>query len=143
VIILWDPATGRPRRRLDVPIGEISSLAYSPDGDWLISMSYLERLTRLWDLEGGRRDRIIDGHSQGNQPMAFSPDGRILAMADDGAVRLRDMATGAELSRLGEPDDRLFGLAFSPDGKVLAATGIDPDIRFWDLADVLGRGTNS
>jgi WD40 repeat protein len=143
VIILWDLATGRPRRRLDVPFGEISSLAYSPDGGWLISTSYRERLARLWDLEGGRRDRIIDGHSQGNQPMAFSPDGRILAMADDGAVRLRDVATGAEVSRLGEPDDRLFGLAFSPDGKVLAATGIDPDIRFWDLDGLLGAGAGT
>ena len=70
--------------------------------------------------------------------MAFSPAGRMLATAGvDGAVRLWDLATGAELRRVGEPGARLTGVAFSPDGRMLAACGTDADIRLWDLAEIL------
>jgi WD40 repeat protein len=73
--------------------------------------------------------------------VAFSPDGRLLATASSaGTVRLWDVATGAEIRQVGDPDDRLTGVAFSPDGRVLAATGTDADIRLWGLADLLGAG---
>ncbi len=70
--------------------------------------------------------------------MAFSRDGQLLATTGpDKTVRLWDVATGAQLGEVGDPDDRLTGVAFSPDGRMLAATGDDADIRLWDLAEVL------
>jgi WD40 repeat protein len=138
-VILCDLATGRPRRRLDVPSGPLIGLAYSPNGRWLASTSPLERPVRLWDLEGRQGDRLIGSSSNSRDALAFSPDGRLLATAGaDRGAQLWDLATGEELRRVGEPGDCLTGVAFSPDGRMLAATGTDADIRLWLLADLLG-----
>jgi WD40 repeat protein len=87
-------------------------------------------------LKAGRLDRLIGSHSHARNPVAFSPDGRLLATAgDDGIVRLWDIVTGAELCQVRSPDDRLSGVAFSPDAKMLAAAGNDADCngpRFLD-----------
>ena len=73
----------------------------------------------------------------GASPRAISPDGRLLVRANQGIVRLWDVATNAELRGVGDPDDCQSSLAFSPDGKVLDATGIDADIRFLKVAGIL------
>jgi hypothetical protein len=52
-----------------------------------------------------------------------------------------DLATGAQLGRVGGPGDRLAGVAFSPDGRMLAASANDADIRLRDLGEVMKSWT--
>ncbi len=60
---------------------------------------------------------------------AYSPDGKLLAVAD-GAVRVIDVATGERVRSLGG-GGTAGGLAFSPDGKRLAGGG--RELKLWEV----------
>jgi WD40 repeat protein len=67
--------------------------------------------------------------------LAFSPNGELLASAQDGgAVVLRDVATGREVARMADahPPGAL-AVNFSPDGRLFATTGADATCKLWEL----------
>jgi WD40 repeat protein len=74
-----------------------------------------------------------DGPSLGD-PIAFSPDGTLLAtLVDQGTVYLLDAATGNLISILEAHVDSVLNLAFSPDGRLLATSGADGFVRIWGI----------
>ena len=90
------------------------------------------------------------------QAVAFSPDGKVLAVGytafqRPGQTTLLDPATGREIRTLTQPKDTynsasLYALAFSPDGRLLA-TGLYTGVALWDvekghLQGVLTRPTS-
>jgi WD40 repeat protein len=62
---------------------------------------------------------------------AFSPDGAHIATAGrDGALRVWELAAGAEVARMDHPD-KLFSPTFSADGRYLAAESADGWVWLW------------
>ena len=143
---LWDIRSGR--ELLSLPIdghtglgeraaGPDSRVAFSPDGARLALVGFGGVM--IWDATPGPEVMTIHAPLQ-LQGLAYSPDGRRLAIADsEDAVRVRDAATGRVLLTLPVPDWSI-GLAlsdvrFSPDGRRLAATFGDASsggVALWD-----------
>ena len=74
-------------------IGEVNSIAFSPDGRQLASSAF-DGTVRIWELESGE-SRVLEGRTGGVISVAYSPDGRQLAGgASDGTVRIWDLSSG-------------------------------------------------
>jgi WD40 repeat protein len=178
-IALFGDAAGAGR----VAFGGFGSgvgLALSPDGKTLAGAvsSYNQGVVRggvmpanqgpsntirLWDVGTGKELRKMDLPPQrGSGAIAFSPDGRLLAMENaDQTFSLWEIASGKERAKFGEPGGigplgmqtsnvmvvgggmaGYYGgvpvgktLAFSPDGQLLATKGPDHSISVWQVAN--------
>jgi WD40 repeat protein len=143
---LWSTATGR---LLGVPLraesaseqAHTNAVAFSPDGAVLATYGD-SGLVRLWDPATGRLIRQFQAGAPAHESegMAFSPDGKLLAVADgnDRVVRLWDPATAKPVGDALTIDSPLSwyanGLAFSPRGHLLAGAAGDGTVRLWDVA---------
>jgi WD40 repeat protein len=133
---LWDPSNGAPILYIPSP-GSISTsaIAISPDSQFIALVdrpALIPNSVRICQLPGGgdvASLQIPDGaHS-----IAFSPDGKYLAVAGDKSIMVWDFATKTLTARMSH-DLRVNDLAFSPDSSKLATAALDQTVRLWHVA---------
>jgi WD40 repeat protein len=110
--------------------------ALAPDGQTLAAAGSDGRV-RLWDLATGRATQRLEPGPVGEvAALAFSPDGRHLAVCGSRDLSVWDLAERREVRRFGAPGPAGMGrgaAVFSPGGDLLAASGAGR-IRVWDLS---------
>jgi WD40 repeat protein/beta-lactamase regulating signal transducer with metallopeptidase domain len=147
VVRRWEAATGKALGAFVAPEGTTVA-AFSADGR-TVALANADNSIRLHDTATRRELHRLKAHEGGIAALAFSPDAKMLASrgSSDGAIRLYEVAKGAELRQIalrqegnqgggGGGGAVLFlggparpsrgtgpGLAFSPDGRLLVATG--------------------
>lgn len=149
---VWDTKTGKQLYRL---VDGGGFVAISPDGTTLAT-SGEGTAVFLFDLQTGKEIRRIKVESTQGKPVqglwqiAFSPNGRLLAVASwyevtrgmpvyprYTTIRLLNPATGEQLSALSAPDDAGYGFehfAFSPDSsKIALIGGKEHTVYVWEV----------
>jgi signal transduction histidine kinase len=110
----------------------------SPDGKWLVTGSGHEY--EFWDTNDWQSKRKIprDTPDVLNGPAAFTPDGKILALAQtQRLIKLLDGKTGEELAALQSPDPQFINrIVFNREGTLLAAATSGPGVQVWDLTEL-------
>lgn len=85
-------------------------------------------------MQTSQLQRILTGHTDGINDVAFSPDGRLLAtVSQDTDIKLWDIATGQAIGTLTLHAQPINAVAFSPDGRILATGGDDGFIILWNV----------
>lgn len=117
----------------------VTSLAWSPDGRFLVSGSD-DKTVRIWNTASGKTARRLmspkcSSASCVGSYVALSPDGRLIAIVAGGTtVDIRDAASGKVVRSLKGGRETIRKVAWSPDGRFLA-TGTYRTGRIWNAAD--------
>jgi WD40 repeat protein len=135
---VWNVSSWEPFRKIEWNVGNLQSIAISPDGRYLATGSdyyYNEKkleTVRMWDITTG--DLIWKSGEQdyGAYAVSFSPDGKNLAASyGNGRIMVLEAETGKLVHDLRNRGVTVFSVSYSPDGARIMAD-VDRNIHLWD-----------
>lgn len=127
-IKLWDVENGIDIRTLEGHAHQIAALAFSPDGTTLASASW-DGTVKLWNLKT-RRHRTLDVDSGRVNGVAFSSDGKKLAIASD-ILQLWNLPSGKKLTLEPGHADPVSSVLFGHNDKTIISASFDRTINIW------------
>ncbi len=136
---LFDPSLKTPDGK-DVKAAHLSlveSMAWSPDGKYLVSGSF--QTISIWDPHTGALRQKIGGFAHAVVALAFSLDGKYLGEAGgeptvEGEIKIFDVPSWKQICEVKSGhSDTVYGIAFSPDDKMIATCSADKFVKVWEV----------
>ncbi|PWB67097.1 MAG: hypothetical protein C3F17_00015 [Bradyrhizobiaceae bacterium] len=117
-IAVWTPGRAEPDRVWAEHKAPVVALAISADEATIASASW-DRTIRLWSLAGAPA-RVLEGHTQNVNGVAFAPDGRLVSAGYDATLRIwpREREAAPVVTTLPTP---LNAVAVAVDGEIVTA----------------------
>lgn len=136
IIRLWDWRTGEQVRELFGHTLDIWDMAFSADGQLLVSIGF-DNTARVWEVASGRE--LFAPINLLNTPfrVAINSQSPLLATGNvEGQIELWDLTSG---EAIGQPvvahADQITGLVFSQDGRFLYTSSVDNTIKIWEMVE--------
>jgi WD40 repeat protein len=140
-IQLWDVVNGYFLNELDGHTGIVWDLAFSPDGQYLASVSS-DKTARIWDWRNKTLLQSLDFPGQ-VVSVSFSPDGQTLAVGgvDEPVNQIQNAAIWTFSVGSWKPGQKrpeyldITAMAYSPDGRWLVGGGTSRNVQVWRASD--------
>ncbi|HSS20139.1 MAG TPA: NACHT and WD repeat domain-containing protein [Pyrinomonadaceae bacterium] len=149
-VVLRDVLTGEVQRSITLgnATDYLSAVAFSPDGKLIATASGSHFVARpdkrteisLQDIKTGRTVRRLKvglGDDFPNSPLAFSPDGNIVASTISRSIILWDQRKNRHVQIADENAENIHSLVFSRDGKYLVSDGDGGTLHVWSIEAAL------
>lgn len=137
VAVAWDAITGKLLWKFGFERGVYArrqNIAFSPDGRY-VAVPFRYGIFLL-DSQSGRQRAVLqtsDHHSL-ISTVAFSADGRyLISGSQDKLVRIWEMRSLRERTKLTGHQSGIRVVAFSPNGQLAASVSFDNTVKIWDV----------
>ena len=134
-ISLYDYGLDRVTHTLVGHTGCIWNVVYSEDGEWVASAS-VDGTIRVWNPRVGHEVMRFESHTLHFSNLAFSPDGKTLAIGQwNGTVSIYPSGPSPPfgLPELKGHTGPVTSVAFHPNLPILATASTDGNLRVWSL----------
>ena len=132
---IWNVAERKPRHVIDAHEKTIQSIAFSPNGKWVVSGATDDKV-KVWNVETGKMDLEIKADQEAVNVVLFSPTGKtIVSGGKDRTIKLWKPKSGKKYARLWGHLDRVNCLAFNPIDQTLASGSGDSTIALWKITE--------
>lgn len=136
---VWNPFNGATLYTYRGHNDAVFNLAWSPDSKRIASVSN-DGTMQVWDALTGQHIATYTGSSSlrggvaASNAVAWSRDGRFIALGGPGPAVLMDPTTAKPIGYYGPHGGDSYAVAFSPDSKYLAVGRDDNNVEVWDIA---------
>ena len=131
-VVILDAGTGIEKTRLVGHEKWISSVAYSFDGEKIVTASS-DRTARVWSAKTGKEFLKLEGHTFSVRSAAFSPHGKwIITGSEDGTFRIWSARTGKSVfRRQAQKGSEIHAVSFLLDSKRVITGGFSGMAEIW------------
>ncbi len=115
--------------------GKVRSVAYSPNGRYIVSGSS-DGTLRAWDANTGEPiGKLMLGHTDSINSVAISPDSKLIVSgSSDGTLRVWDANSGEPKGRpMIKHTDSVESVDISPDGQYIVSGSQDNTLQLWHV----------
>lgn len=126
----WNVASGRLTRSSEAFSGCLYAVAASPDGRW-IAVAGLDAIIHLIDARTQEPFCDLTGHAEAIYDLAFTADGRLASVSEDGTARMWDLPLQACVLIM-NAHEPLTQLSLSSDGRRMSTIGPAGRVIVWN-----------